>query len=473
MLARQAGDAVAASYVNRRPQPPHRKPVNPPAFEQDRHVWTKLVYHEPDRPTALRPIAPLARNLGGGWVLMRSSWRDDAVILLWDAGQPYFRSRQHFDAGHFQIYRRGLLAPGAGVDVALEAARSKGGQARIADRPADWDLFAQATIAHNCMTVYDRLHVMTHFGRPWPARGNQRIIEGGYRASQLETRRTGRLLRFETNAAYSYAAADLAEAYPESHVLAYTRQVLLLNLGLIVVCDRIESADPEHVKTWHLQLPNRPTIDGAALPDARRVRGTDDAGIWQFGAVQHALSTTNLDGRLFVQTLEPPDAQWRVIGGPKTPQRIPEGTFAGRDYFGGDPDGFEHWLVPSHAAGRNNATYRLGKPTRLGPQFGLRSVWGRLDVQAPTERTEVVFVHLLTPAEVFARTPARTQWQRNGDTGTLTGTIGQHTFRITLALAGPLTGSVTLTDRPTGTVLYQKPLTDKIEPNAPVPTTAP
>ena len=172
-----------------------------------------------------------------------------------------------------------------------------------------------------------------------------------------------------------------------------------------------------------------------------------------------------------MQTLEPPGAVWHIAGGPKTPRRIPEGRLKGASYFGGEPDGFEHLLVPAGVSRRDNAYYRLGSPTRLGPQFGLGAVWGRLDVQAPAEPVESRFVHLLIPIDRSTRTLPKTDWSTQGDTGILAGKIGALAFRITLSLAGDRTGSVRLTDLDTGEKLFEKALTTKIEPQAPVPVT--
>ncbi len=473
VVAKQARDPIAAWFA----QPRHRvttgKPSQTLLFEHDRHLWMKILYAGVKAPAAQRIVCPLGRNLGDGWVAMRSGWDARAVVVLFDAGQPHLRSRQHFDAGQFQVFHQGMLACDGADDVGLEAVASKGGKAYINLRLADWDLCAQATIAHNCITVYEAAGTMRRHGPDWPAVANQRVIRRDYDGSKplAETgRATGRLLAFETSAAYSYAAADLSAAYSEDQMLAYTRQVLLLNAGLMLVCDRIETAKPTQIKTWHLQLPNRPQVNGRDLPDSRRVHGTSQAGIWQYEGTGQTLATGNLDGRLFVRTLEPANAVWRVMGGPKKQRTVREGRHRDKPYFGGEPDGFEHRLLPAHVGGGSNAYYRLGKPTSLGEQFGLGALWGRLDVQVPEDQTAACVVHLLIPTDRRIAAMPETAWRVDGDTGTLTGTIARQEFRISVGLTGPLSGKVTLTDEISGNTVFEAPLTTKVEPAAPIPT---
>jgi hypothetical protein len=470
VIARRVHDPVAV-WFNRR--------VDGALLDaEDQDAWMRILYHHPDIAPAQRVLAPLGRSFGGGWTVLRSSWQPDAIVVLFDGGQPLLRDRQHYDAGQFQIFRKGLLAPDAGDDVSLETVVSKGGWARFghdASARADWDQYARATIAHNCVTVFDPRQAIRQGDDLWRAVGNQRRSDAAEAVNASSTQRighvTGRLVAFETNAAYSYVAADLTEAYDRRRVQRYIRQILLLNDGLMLVCDRIDAVRTLQTRTWHLQLPNHPTLDGAALDAAHRERGGPTAGVWRMDAGTHRLATDNRNGRLTVQTLEPPDAIWHIAGGPKTPHVIPEGRSKGTTYFGGDEDGYEHLTLPIHISSHNNAHYRLGNPTRLGPQFGLGAVWGRLDVQAPSDPVETRFVHLLIPSDVSTRALPKTTWTRQGEGGVLTGEIGTHAFRITLSLNGPLTGRVQLTDRVSGEPRFDKSLTTTVAPQSPAPVT--
>ena len=68
-----------------------------------------------------------------------------------------------------------------------------------------------------------------------------------------------------------------------------------------------------------------------------------------------------------------------VVGGPARRLLIPDGRHKDRLYVGSDPEAFERLIVPSARPKPANAWYRLGKPTLLGPQFGVRPHWGRVD----------------------------------------------------------------------------------------------
>ena len=88
--------------------------------EVERYQWCRLLYGPLDQAEAARRACPLGRHFGGGWVAMRSGWDRGDTVVLFDAGQPFWRARQHFDAGQFQIYRKQRLAIDSG-DEAPEA----------------------------------------------------------------------------------------------------------------------------------------------------------------------------------------------------------------------------------------------------------------------------------------------------------------------------------------------------------------
>ncbi len=412
VLARRFEDPVAA-WFTRRSLPMALSQVIP---EVDRYQWLRLVYGPLEEKDIARDKLPLGRNFGGGWVAMRSGWGDGETLVLFDAGQPFWRSRQHFDAGQFQVLRKGRLAIDSGDDVTHDAIPGRGGLTSIGGRTADWDDYFQATIAHNCVTVGDRSQTMTLYGRPWTATGNQRLIEGNYTPADgpvaTTPRNTGELTAFETNADYSYAAADLTAAYPRALVGAMHRSILFVHAGAILVLDRLEATKPLATKTWNLQLPAMPRLlpDGASasidVTEANQLHGVhEDAGVWLLPDDRPWLQVSHGEGRLFVRTLLPAGAVRRATGGPMKPRTIDAGRMAGKTYFGGDPFGYEHRLWPSSVLQAPNAAYTLGEPLTLGPQFGLGATWGRYDVQPAEFERAVVFLHLLVPADATRDRP--------------------------------------------------------------------
>ena len=439
-------------------------------------LWPRVLYGEALRAGILRQACPLARHIPRGFVVLRSDWSPSAVVVLADVGQPFWRSRQHYDAGHFQILRGGLLTSGAGDDVAFDAVPSRGGDSGIDRRPADWDAFARATIAHNCITVASNADL-----QPAPERGprpvgNQREISRDYRPSDPPVdatgRVTGRLIAFETNSFYSYAAADLALAYPVEQVKGYVRHFLLLNAGALFVCDSITVA-PNTTATWHLQIPERPRAAGGDLPESARLAGnSNEAGIWKVPA-DGWIDTARAEGRLFVRTLLPAGARARLIGGPRAPRTIAGGAWQGFRYFGGDEDGYEHRLAPALLDRAPQAWFRLGQPRDLSPHFGLRSMWGRLDVAPPIRDRSGTFLHVFVPTDIRQAQPPPLDHAVRDDMATVN--IALPTARCTvtwrLNRLGPdgSAGRVEIFSPATGEKLFQKELSDRVEPERPLP----
>ena len=459
----------------------------------ERYLWVALVYGPLDQAEVARRACPLGRNFGGGWIAMRGGWRPGDTVVLFDAGQPFWRARQHFDAGQFQIYRRGRLAIDSGDDVTFEAITSKGGRTTIGADPGDWDNYFQATIAHNCVTVSDPALTMSVYGRPWPAAGNQRLIGYDYDLSAGDIgstdRATGRLTAFETNSFYTYASADLTSAYWPQVVKAIERRLLFVNDGALCVLDRVRAAGPRAHATWHLQLPGRPQFVGPAstgtaaagsgpadrvvlrdLSQARQVHGVSDrAGIWELAGDQPWLVVTQQRGRLYARTLLPENARRCVAGGPMQARQIPAGTSAGRTYFGGEPAGYEYRLVPATLLHGPNAAYVLGQPTGLGINFGVGATWGRLDVSLADEAEIVTFLHLLVPTDADVNHPPPVRFERRGALAVLDLELARHRVRIELALGDGPPGRVVITDGLTGGTLFDKMISSDVVPDLPIP----
>ena len=316
-------------------------------------------------------------------------------------------------------------------------------------------------------------------GRPWPAKGNQRIIDQDYRLTDppiTETKRiTGRLIAFETNSFYTYAAADLALAYPGELVRSYVRHYLLLGAGALLVCDRVSLTRTSATVTWHFQLPERPRIDGEDLSEASRTQGNSNAaGIWTVRGKADWLDVTQADGRLFVRTLLPTEARQWLIGGPKTAMRIPEGMWSGRPYFGSSAQGYEHRLWPAELTKAPQAWYRLGEPRSLGPQFGLRSNWGRLDVSPDSRGKEATFLHVLIPTDAKASRPPRMESTQDAASVRVVLTLPGGRCEVRWHLekldgGGEPAGSVSVFNANSGELLFQNDLATKVSGDKRIP----
>lgn len=466
VLARQARDPVAMWYAAR-----GLPRVEPTIAELERYAWAALVYHPADTPEAARRACPLGRYLGGGWVAMRTGWAPAETVLLFDAGQPFWRSRQHFDAGHFLIYRKGRLAIQSGDDVTFEAVPAKGGQTLIGEQVGDWDHYFQSTLAHNCVTVASpSRRESTLYGRPWPAAGNQRLIGHDYapELGDLEKsgRITGHLTAFETNSFYTYAAADLTAAYPAEVMRSMVRHVLMVNAGMVVVVDRLECIRDRSVKTWHLQLPSRPDV----INGAKQVFGVrKDAGIWQLQSDQSWMKIDQAEGSLLVQTIQPANATRRVVGGPGHSREISGGLFQGIPYFGSEAKGFQYYLAPAVTLHAASACYSLERPTSLGAQFGNGAAWGRYDVSVSEPSEATTFVHVLVPIDRSKAHPPSLQSEQEGSATLIEAILPDQRIRLRIDSARLPIGRVTIADNDDKT-LFEKELSTQVHPNRPIPT---
>jgi len=110
----------------------------------DAALWPILLWRDPD----LKPQAPGGQPLTQrfeslGWVLMRSSWGEDATFASFQCG-PFLTGHQHLDNNAFTIHKNRLLAIDPGINAYGE---------RIDDGYRT--NYYSRTIAHNSITVYD------------------------------------------------------------------------------------------------------------------------------------------------------------------------------------------------------------------------------------------------------------------------------------------------------------------------------
>jgi len=488
-IARNLRDPIATWYANR--SLPMSGIKLPP--EAERYQWVKILYGPCDQAEAARRACPLGRDFGGGWVAMRSGWMPGDTVVLFDAGQPFWQGRQHFDAGQFQIYRKQRLAIDSGDDVTFNAVPSKGGKTLIGGERGDWDQYYAATIAHNCVTVADRVPSLERFDRDRPAMGNQRYMTRDFDMAVEDItkteRNTGTLLAFETNTFYSYAAADLTAAYRADSVTGLERRLLFLSDDALIVLDRVQTVRSKAIKTWHLQLPTRPRLVGdvlsgessaeadtggiKTLEEVHQLHGLDErGGIWEPGKLEPWLEVTNGQGRLFVKTLLPVDANRRVVGGPMEARTITSGASAGTSYYGGGPQGYEHRLWPALILKAPNASFTLGMPTGLGHQFGVGATWGRLDVTPAESGNDVTFLHLLIPTDRSTNAPPAVAFREESGIATIEMPLTTHDCRIDLNLGAGRPGRVILIDRAGKKIVFEKELTDSVVPNLLIPGAA-
>lgn len=375
----------------------------------------------PDRPDpAMRPVDELPPHhffQGIGLLTMRSDWSEDAVFASFRVGDNFW-SHQHFDSGHFNIYRRGALA----IDSGTYAAGYN----------SEHHLkYQMQTIAHNCITVTDpsdTYPVASFLAHHRPLRkalsrvgplskwvavadvpndgGQRRVGSGGYNISPdsladwqaaRDDYEMGDMLTARLEDDFVYALGDVTAAYTNSRsgglcpdyrararrVRRWFRDFLYIRPEVFVVFDRVSAFDRSFQKRWLLHTINEPRIDGRTVTILRndRVRGSHnwDWGLRYAGGDRRKLY--QYDGKLVVTTLLPEDARLATVGG-----RGHEFDIGGHNY---SHDKNDQEVVPDPLRG----------PDEPGS-------W-RVEVSPDKEREDDLFLHVLVPLEADQPNPYR------------------------------------------------------------------
>jgi len=265
--------------------------------------WGMRIFFDPAaRRTPSYVSLPLAMRMGAGTtehIVFRNGWTADSTQITILAGD-HFTDHQHFDAGQFLIYDRGALTVDGGA------------YAELYKPNGHWNEYADRTLAHNCLLVYDPSQV---FAKGYGNDGGQTVLRGlqhhGNWEMYLAHRRkehlnTGDVSAYETDAAgrFDYAQINLKQAYGDK-VTAYDRQfVYLPQRNYLVVFDRVSAASETFQKRWLMHFQEPPAVDGT----------TPAAGITSFPGAR--ATTERNKGVLLVDTLLPIEHTVTVIGGP-------------------------------------------------------------------------------------------------------------------------------------------------------------
>ncbi|MCC6201857.1 MAG: heparinase II/III family protein [Gammaproteobacteria bacterium] len=255
--------------------------------------WGPLPRDELCDPQA-RERLPLARLFDGiGLLIARNSWRDDATLVTFRAGDNYW-SHTHLDQGAFTIDQRGPLA----IDSGLY------GTSYGSDHHLN---YTYQTIAHNTIVVYDPADTVpaSHGDttRAIANDGGQRRVGSGWGTGpaplsrdqwleRRETFHTATLLDAHIGDALSLVSADLTPAYTNAlsgkgTFAARTRRVerFVRTFGydaaqdIVVVHDRLRLSRPDLEPKWLLHSVRAPEIEGNTF----RVPGS--AGVELHGTV--------------------------------------------------------------------------------------------------------------------------------------------------------------------------------------------
>jgi hypothetical protein len=369
----QARQAVAAALVN------------PDDFAVT-HLWQAVLWFDPELPAAsdwtYPESMPLGRHFAGvGHVVVRSGWGAEDVWAVFKSGNAFTPgAHYHADDNSFVIDRGGSLAIDSG---------SYDGDASLSTH---YGGYFSRSVAHNTVTVM-KPGELSLLGA-----GNDGGQIGGTWVKSLNNHNHGLfdsaqwgmhlrpplqldgIVAFETNPHYTYSVGDATKAYSRDKVTRFVRQFLHLQPDIILVFDRVGSADPGYEKRWLLHSVDEPDLRG------------------KIAVITHS------KGRLFSQTLLPVDARVTKVGGPgkefftdgkNYPLRDPRKQW--------EPGGWRVEVFPGAPSKEDvflHYLYVTASSTASAPQASL------------TDSTEQCVVHLVSNGRTF-----EVSFNKNGTSG--------------------------------------------------------
>lgn len=247
---------------------------------------------------------PLSRVFPGhGVAMMRTYWECKNPQALWVSfkASDWYAMHVHRDADHFSVYKNGqVLIPDSGL-------YTYAGQAH-------YNYYFVQSVAHNTINVditkknYDNFingqrlpgapKTFDSYWHPFTQKFSSRDVD------------TSDLLITEFDSLYNYCAGVATNAYNRKIVQEFTRQMVLLKKGYLIIFDRFEVTDPTFKKIWLLHLNNKPNIMNGKVESVE----VKDHIVTYSGVKLINVGTT--ESKFFsIQTLLPYKSYLKVIGG--------------------------------------------------------------------------------------------------------------------------------------------------------------
>lgn len=236
---------------------------------------------------------PLTKFFGGAANIMfaRTGWGSgpdsNAAVAMMKVGGKFVNNHQHYDAGTFQLYYKGILASESGYYQGI------GGTSDYSSN--HHDNYYIKTVAHNGLLIGGSSQ-NTYFSLTKPSKvGDEKTVASlsSYAVDQTNPE----------NPSFSYLKGDISQAYGGG--VDYERSFVFLNLkradvpAAMIVYDYVDSTSS---KTWLVHSVNKPTITGqqAVFKNTR----SDETGSY--------------NGKMTVDTLLPASATLTAADGFKS-----------------------------------------------------------------------------------------------------------------------------------------------------------
>ena len=226
-----------------------------------------FLFAQPQLSTKSLETLPLSRYFKdpSGVMLARTGWQEGkesrAVVAMMKIAPWMFNNHQHLDAGHFQLWYKGMLAVDSGSYAGYGSAH--------------WANYYQRSIAHNTVTVKDpqeqfvylKTPVANDGGQHWPRDGQEpatldELLKKGYQAGEVLAHQFG---PDPVRPLYSHLCGRIQSYGPK--VENFTRSFVFLNLGqkdhpaVLAVYDRVRAANPSFAKSWLLHTVEKPRVE--------------------------------------------------------------------------------------------------------------------------------------------------------------------------------------------------------------------
>lgn len=284
-----------------------------------------IIFNDPTlEPAKTFEDLPLSYYLGSpnGYMVARTGWNDGVdspdVIATMKIGEWMTNGHRHLDAGHFQIYYKGILASDSGV---YQGAQNNTQTNGTAYGSVHFNQYQTKTIAHNCMLVYDpseanpsstSRNAINDGGQRFPKNTSAEPVNIDVMLKDGDEWQVAKVDGVEIDPqnpkkpAYSYLKGDLTNAYSDK-VTDYKRSFMFLNLdneevpAALIVFDKIDSSNASFKKTWLLHGIEEPVINGTRTIFSRTYKSS--------------LKGHAYNGKLTVDTLLPVNSKFDKVGG--------------------------------------------------------------------------------------------------------------------------------------------------------------
>ena len=326
--------------------------------------WMRFLTYDPAlqaRTPGQESWATARLFTGAGHVYMRERWDDPNSTWAFFGAGPWYANHSRDDEGHFLIARKGWIVARAG-----------------GNGHNDDDYYAGGSLVYNIVTVFDPNETYDRLS-PSPealaAGGVKNERDGGtirlvYGGGHDQVKQRGHITAFQQEKRWTYAAADLKDAYSRSKMNEITRQFLYLRgtREFFIIFDRVDAKSTDFPKTWFLHIPTEPAVDGSQTEITKgHVYSYKNGGTSTWLSDPAGISEVYSTGkaRAFLKTVLPAGATITKRGG----------------------DGYEFWGHPHEPTAQYNHVGNASKETPVVP-------W-RLEVEAPTGANRQYFLHVL------------------------------------------------------------------------------